>query len=174
MFWRQNNFFTESERAWLTATVTNFEQPSEHSHLVWIEIPIKNDGRTPARIKQIAVTNKLLPVPSSGWGRPGELPKEPDFSSDRTITLSGQDIIVTPCGALRHMHTYISPEEVKRINAREVSLYVYGFVEYLDTVKGKGHKTCFCSIYWVPEKGYNEPTGFMFSQIIPKAYFCAT
>jgi ferredoxin-thioredoxin reductase catalytic subunit len=58
---------------------------------------------------------------------------------------------------------------------RKVSLYVYGVIHYLDTLRGEEHKTCFCELYWVPEKDFNEPEGFMFpANLIPEAYICAS
>ncbi|MGA8150982.1 MAG: hypothetical protein WB952_08540 [Terriglobales bacterium] len=164
-----------SERAWLTAEVKNFDDPPPDSHMIWIEIPITNNGRTPARITRIAVTSKIIPFPDTGWGRPGELPKVPEYNdASRVVTLEGQDIIITPTDTLRHMHVYILPAELERIRTRKDSLYVYGSIEYRDTVKDLPHQTCFCAIYWVPERGFNEYAGFMFSQIIPASYFCAT
>ena len=143
--------------------------------MIWIEIPITNNGRTPARVRNIVVTGKLVDMPETVGGRPGELLPDPDYSdSNRVITLAGRDIIIAPTDTLRHMHIFIWPDEWDKVKSRKLSLYVYGYIEYLDTVRREEHKTCFCSIYWVPEPGFNEPTGFMFSQVIPAAYFCAT
>ena len=107
-------------------------------------------------------------------GRPGVLDKVPDYTdSNKLSAWDGRDIVIAPTDALRH-YAFIFYKEWERVKARELSLYVYGEVEYFDTVRGDEHKTCFCSIYWVPEPGYNEPTGFTFSPVIPASYFCAT
>jgi hypothetical protein len=172
---QQANHLVASDRAWLTAKVLNFDEPTPNSMMIWIEIPITNHGRTPARVEKIVATSKLVPIPNTGWGRPGELPENPEYSdSNRLIELAGRDIIIAPNDTLRHVHVYIWPREMEQIRSRELSLYVYGQIEYLDTVKGLGHTTSFCSIYWIPEGEFNESTGFMFSQIIPATYFCAT
>lgn len=169
-------FLLQSERAWLTVTVENPEEPPEKAQFVWIEVPIANRGKTPARIKSVLATSKLVPIPPNAWtGRPGELPKEPDYSdANKLVPITEIDIIIAPTDSLRHVHVFIFPEEWKKVRRRELSLYVYGYVEYFDTIRGLEHETRFCSIYWVPQAGYNEPTGFMFSQIIPAAYFRAT
>lgn len=170
------DFLVNSERAWLTARVENPDEQPPNSQIVWIEVPITNSGKTPGRIKKIKATSKLIPIPQDSLGgRPGQLPEAPDYNDgNKLILLVGRDILITPMDALRHIHVFIFPREWAQVKARELSLYVYGEIEYLDTVRGEEHKTCFCSIYWVPESGYNEPTGFMFSQVIPAAYFCAT
>jgi hypothetical protein len=168
------NALIESERAWLTAEVKNPDEPTPDSRIIWIEIPITNNGRTSARIKKVMVTSKLIPFPESIGGRPGQLPEFPEYEPERTIELEGRDIIIAPTDTLRHMHVFIWPAEWIRVKERQKSLYVYGSIEYSDTIRNLEHTTRFCSIYWVPERGYNEPTGFMFSQFIPTAYFCAT
>src|ERR1700678_1425432 len=159
-----------SERAWLTATVESFGEPLAGTKMIWIEVPIKNHGRTPARVKKDTSTSKLISFSESISRRPGQLPEVPEYEPERTIELQDRDLIIAPGDTLRHMHVFIFPAEWIRIKERQKSLYVYGFVEYSDTVKGALHRNCFCSIYWVPEQGYNEPTGFMFSQFIPEAY----
>ena len=166
----------KSERAWLTAKVENFDEPAANSKMIWIEVPITNHGRTPARVQKIVATSKVIPVPKNSLGgRPGELPKTPDYTDGNKLNvLAERDIIIAPSDTLRHVHVFIWPDDWEKIKARELSLYVYGYIEYFDTVKGKEHRTGFCSIYWVPEVGFNEPTGFMFSQVLPAAYFSAT
>lgn len=164
-----------SERAWLTAEVLNFGEPPENGKLIWIEVPITNCGKTSARLVRIAVTSKLVPVPNSITDRPGKLLDRPDYSdTNRVIDLVGYDLILAPGDIFRHMHTFIYPSEWPKIKAKEVTLYVYGRIEYLDTVMGDRHETGFCSLYALPEPNVNEPTGFMFSPYIPNTYFRAT
>jgi len=162
-----------SERAWLSVEIKT-PNPPYSPHIIWIDTPITNYGKTPARVKQILVTKKFVPFPENSLGRPGELPEIPEYENSHTVKLEGRDIIIAPGGTLEHMHIEISPQDLARMHDRSVSLYVYGFVEYLDTIKEAEHKTCFCAIYWVAEENWNEPTGFIFSPIIPPAYFCAT
>lgn len=165
----------DSERAWLTAEVLNFEEPPPKSTMIWIEVPITNRGKTPARFRRIAVTSKLIPVPDSSGGRPGKLPNDPDYSdTNRVVKLTDFDLIIAPNSTFRHMHVFIYPAELEQMRAKRVSLYVYGLIEYLDTVKGESHETGFCSIYSIPEPNFNEPTGFTFTQYIPGTYFRAT
>jgi hypothetical protein len=163
-----------AERAWLTVEVENFAEPKDGFPFIWVNATITNNGKTPARVKRIVMTKKQLPIPEGGFGRPAELPPHPEYDPTPTVTVEGKDLIIAPNSTFKHMHVYIAPEDLEEINERKVSLYVYGFVEYFDTVKGLEHKTCFCSIYWVPSPMANEPTGFTFAAIIPATYFCAT
>jgi hypothetical protein len=173
---RQVDHMIASERAWLTVKVLNFEEPDPKSNMIWIEVPIINHGRTPARVNRIAATAKLVPVPTDtiADATPGKLPSQPDYSDkDRLMELSGYDLIIAPGDTFNH-HVYIWPKEWKRVKARDFTLYVYGTIEYFATVGKDPHKTCFCSIYSIPAPNFNEPTGFMFTRYIPATYFCAT
>jgi hypothetical protein len=166
----------DSERAWLTAEVLNFEQPQPKSNMIWIEVAINNRGKTPARVHSIVATSRLVPTPDSiADATPGKLPPYPDFSdTNRVIELREYDLVVAPEYTFGHIHVYIWPREWDQIRARKLSLHVYGTIEYSDTVKGGSHATSFCSIYAVPLPNFGEPTGFMFSLYIPAAYFRAT
>jgi hypothetical protein len=64
----------------------------------------------------------------------------------------------------------------KKIEEGKQSWYVYGFVEYLDTIQGREtHKTGFCEIYWVANETSKDVEGFRFTaNLIPPAYICAT
>jgi hypothetical protein len=172
----QAEHFLASERAWITAEAVNFEEPAPKSSIIWIEVPITNHGKTPARVKRVLVTPQFIPVPpNSVAGTPGKLPEHPDYSNwNRRMDLAGYDLIIAPKETLRHIHIHIFPNELGEIMTREVTLYVHGTIEYTDTIGTDLHKTCFCSIYSVPYPGFNEPTGFTFSRFIPAAYFCAT
>jgi hypothetical protein len=173
---QQANHLVASERAWLTAQVMDFPEPHKDSQLIWIPIPITNRGKTSARIDSILVASRLIPVPETSYGMPGKLPEMPDYA-DRTkviATVQKYDIIIGPDDTFSHSHAYIFPKEWEDVKAKKLTLYVYGFIDYFDTLKGLRHRTAFCSIYWRTDPRYNEPTGFMFSPIIPAAYFCAT
>src|SRR6267378_4317935 len=64
IYFRQAKIMTRqanSERAWLTAKVEDFDEPPRNSRIIWIEIPITNHGRTPARVAKVVVTPKLIP-----------------------------------------------------------------------------------------------------------------
>jgi hypothetical protein len=160
-----------SERAWLTVKVENFQPGGK---LIHIAIPIKNNGRTSAKVKKIMVTRHMVPFPENSWGRPGELPQEPIFDSTPTTVVEGKDFIIPPEETHR-AHVWIFPEDYTQIRERKTSLYVYGVIDYLDTLREEGHKTGFCEIYWVPEQGSTDPEGFMFSpNLIPETYICAT
>jgi hypothetical protein len=174
---KQTGHVVASERAWLKAEVIN-PDPPEDTRLIWIEIPITNRGKTPARVHNIEVTSKLVPPPTDSVAdaTPGKLPLYPDYSDrERVMGLRNYDLIIAPEDTFRHMHVYIRPREWNQIRARELTLYVYGSIDYFDTVGGDCHTTSFCSIYAVPLPNfYNEPTGFMFTPYIPSTYFRAT
>jgi hypothetical protein len=174
---KQVDSMTASERAWLTAKVLDFEEPPPKSNMIWIEIPISNHGKTPARVHSIAATSKLVPVPKDAIAdaTPGKLPGIPEYSDpNRVIELRGYDIIIAPGDTFKHLHVYIWPKEWNLIKISEFTLYVYGTIEYFDTVGKDLHTTRFCSIYSIPAPNFGEPTGFMFSPCIPATYFCAT
>ena len=164
-----------SERAWLTVKIENFNTPKKTDDpkpFISISAVITNHGKTPARTKKIFITKCQIPVQDGRRGLPSELPPIPDYSCDTVVTV---EAIVAPNEPLEGISVYITPEEAVAINAREKTLYVYGFVEYSDTINGKDHKTGFCSLYWVPHPQANEPSGFVaFSMIIPPAYRYAT
>ena len=90
------------------------------------------------------------------------------------MNLSGFDLIIAPNQTHRDTHVFIWPLEWEEVKSKYKTLYVYGLIEYMDTVKGERHETGFCRIYAIPEPNYNEPTGFMFSPFIPDTYFRAT
>jgi hypothetical protein len=162
----------DSERAWITAKVKEIRHGLNVDH---IPIEFKNEGRTSAKVQRICVTRLLVPFPESGWGRPGELPAVPVYSDpEPTVVTQGKDFIVAPSGT--HLaYTFLFPRDLELIKARKVSLYVYGEIEYLDTIRLKSHKTCFCEIYFVEDKASNERAGFRFApNLIPPAYICAT
>ena len=173
---RQANHLVASERAWLTVEVLNFEEPPPKSNMIWIEVAITNRGKTPARVQSIVATSKFVPTPNSiADATPGKLPPYPDYDDTERVTeLRGYDLVIAPEDTFRHIHVYIWPGELVQIKARKHSLYVYGTIEYFDTVKGDSHTTSFCSMYAVPLPNFGEPTGFMFSQYIPATYFRAT
>lgn len=171
---KQADHMVASERAWLTAQVLDFAEPAQGSDLIWISVPITNRGKTPARIDSIVVTSRLIPVPETSYGMPGLLPETPDYAVPKAIAAEGRDIIIGPDETFHDMPVYIHPREWEQVKAKKLSLYVYGFVDYFDTLEGLRHRTAFCSIYWRTDPKYNEPRGFVFSSMIPAAYFRAT
>jgi hypothetical protein len=166
-----------SERAWIVVNVLNFPESVEEQGVMWISVPMKNAGQTPAIVTKIVATTKLVPSPGRASGAPGKLPEVPDYSNDgRLIKLEGRDILIAPNDSDIGLQVPIWPSEYGPIKAKETFLYVYGFIEYRDTLVGRSHTTKFCSLYWIPERarGSLEPTGFTFSAIIPPAYISAT
>jgi len=166
------------ERAWLTIKVGDIVQGELEFR--YAKVPIKNTGRTPARVKRIVVTSMLIPFPKQGWGRPGELPTEFTLGhSDHTMVVEGRDFVIPP-GGEHMMYAMIFNTEwgtlTKKLSEGKQSWYVYGFVEYFDTIKGREiHKTGFCEIYWVADEPSKDVEGFRFTaNLIPRAYICAT
>jgi len=172
---RQIDHVAASERAWLTVDVLLSQAPEPESKLVWIDVPITNRGKTPARMHSIKAMPKFIPVPNAiADNKPGKLPPDPDYSDAEKLTeLRGYDVIVAPGDTFMH-HVYIWPGEYKEVITRMSTLYVYATIEYFDTIGGDRHTTSFCSIYAVPLPYFNEPTGFTFSPYIPATYFRAT
>jgi hypothetical protein len=162
-----------AERAWLTVKVgVIFIGEMEFRY---IPVPVKNSGRTPARAVRMLTTSKLVAFPEDGWGKPGELPESFTMGDPtHTMVVSKRDFVIPPGGEFL-MYGLILPDEWKKIQDREVSLYVYGYVKYLDTIEGREHKTCFCELYWVPGPQTGGREEFRFSgHLIPPAYICAT
>lgn len=86
---------TNAERAWLTVSVGEVFQGELEFR--YAKVPIKNTGRTPARVNRIVVTSMLIPFPKQGWGRPGELPAEFTLGdSSHTMVVEGRDFVIPP------------------------------------------------------------------------------
>ena len=94
------------------------------------------------------------------------------------MVVEDMDFVIPP-GGEHMMYALIFNNEwaelSKRVKDGRKAWYVYGFVEYLDTLEGARHKTGFCEIYWVADENSKDVEGFRFtSTLIPPSYICAT
>lgn len=138
----------DSTRAWITVEIgelPNFQPSADSLEFLWIFPTIQNKGKTPARIKRIAGILKLIP---SGQ----QLPTVPEYilgqGFDQRI-----DVILPPDSPIRP-RLGISGQEFIDIQNGELSLFVHGFVEYMDGVSQKARKTSYIFSY-VVQSGFS-------------------
>ncbi len=172
---RQTAATNNSERAWITVSIDklpDFPNDPNAVAFLWIKPSVKNSGRTPARITKMVLRSHEV-NPSNGM-IPGILPPDPTFPSDQTTLLEGRDIVLPPNDAGQPLGIAITPERFNDARIGNKTLYVYGYVEYRDTVANKPHETRFCYIYW-PQSGFSpDPSGFYLAGVTPKKYIGAT
>lgn len=77
---------------------------------------------------------------------PPELPHEPIYLGRRGIGFERDAILAHSNGVNPIMVEVDGPDFVK-VSKREMTLYVYGFVDYFDVV-GNPHQTRFCNLFW--------------------------
>lgn len=163
------------ERAWITVGVDklpDFPNDPNAVAILWIKPTVKNSGRTPARITKMVLRSHE--VDPSNEIIPGILPPDPAFPSDKTTLVEGRDIVLPPNDGGQPLGIAITPERFNDARIGKKTLYIYGYVEYRDTVANKPHETHFCYIYW-PQRGFSpDPSGFYIAGVTPKKYIGAT
>jgi hypothetical protein len=141
-----------SERAWVLADnigkLPEFTPTTNKLEILWIHVPIKNFGKTVARITRIfglALIKKMDdPLP---------LPQEPEYAGPRTCD------IVLPPNATYRLDVGVGTFNLTGVKQGMDTFYIYGFVDYVD-LGNCTRQSRFCYIYHIPV-GFNlDPEGF--------------
>jgi hypothetical protein len=152
-----------SERAWVLVAIgplPNFNPTPDSVEILWVYPTLQNHGKTPARIKRIAGVVKLIP--------PGQqLPEMPEYPKGQGLD-DVLDIVLPPEVPLQP-RLGISGQEFIEVRNGKQSLYVHGFVEYLD-VHQIQRRSAYCFNY-VIQSGYSPAaSGFYPFLKAPPAY----
>jgi hypothetical protein len=152
-----------SERAWILASIGNLPNvnPTPNSvQVLWIFPTLKNYGKTPARIKRIAGVVKLIP--------PGQqLPAVPEYPTGQGFD-ERVDLVLPPEGQMQPRLGFSAQEFIEVQNGSQ-TLYVHGFVEYLD-VHDIERRTAYCFSY-VIQSGYSPAESAFYPFLAaPRAY----
>jgi hypothetical protein len=176
------DIFVLSERAWVQihitkppTTQTNRDRTAiEH---VWFWPDVINVGRTPATITKIIVVTCQIPKPLGDHSQmPPPLPPEPIYDADRDRRVIGieRSAILAPQTGLTPIPIELKGHEWKAISEREMTLFLYGYVDYIDVV-GNPHFTRFCELYWMPfHPDDPNPQGFITAGNTPAPYTYCT
>lgn len=154
----------DSERAWILADIgklPDFDPKPDEVAVLWIFPTIKNYGRTPARIKRVAGIVKLVP---SGQ----QLPSLPEYILGQGFDMQ-IDLVLPPNSQIQPRLT-ISPQELVEVRDGKVSLFVHGFIEYLDGVSTEPRKSAYCFGYVIQSGFSPAETGFYPYLSAPAAY----
>jgi hypothetical protein len=155
--------FLNSERAWILAVIgqlPEFNPTPDRIEILWVFPTLKNFGKTPARLKRVAGVVKLI-LPGQQLPAVPEYPKGQGF--DDVV-----DIVLPPQGTMEP-RLGVSGGEFTTVRDGRATLYVHGFVEYLDVHDIK-RRTAYCFAY-VIQSGYSPaPTGFYPFLTGPPAY----
>lgn len=164
----------DSERAWILVTIGSLPDVSSDTTkvaFIWIKPTVKNYGKTPARIRRIRV--RLHKVAMSN-GLPETLPERPEYLSDRSAEIDGKDIVLPPNVSSQPVNIGITPEELASARRGEIGVYIYGLVDYSDTVSNRPHASRFCYFFWTQSGFSPDPDGFAIAGNTPSAYIGAT
>jgi hypothetical protein len=175
-----------SERAWVEVHITKEPEvqattarakdggpgPTTYQR-VWFWPDVINVGRTPAKMTKIVIVTCEIPKPLGIHSQmPPELPKQPRYDADEQRRAIGieRDMMLAPKMGVTPLPIEVKGQEWERIMSRKSTLYLYGFVDYLDVVN-KPHQTRFCEMYWVPfSRDDPNPPGFIVAGNTPAAY----
>jgi hypothetical protein len=151
----------EAERAWVAIFIppekdgsTYRPGPAETLTILYVKPALKNFGKTIAVAKTMKARLQLVPVKEA-------LPPIPIYDSAETQTLTG-DITLFPEVPFQPFSLGISNGDMRRVFNREVNLWVYGYVDFIDAF-GRPWETKFCMVFHIPG-GFNpNPQGFYIS-----------
>jgi hypothetical protein len=136
-----------SERAWVLVDIgklPDFNPTPNRVEILWLFPTLKNYGKTPARIKRVAGVVKLIP--------PGQqLPAVPDYPKGQGFD-EVVDIVLPPQFPMS-ARLNVSGQEFIEVRDGRQTLYVHGFVEYLDVHEIK-RCSAYCLVY-VIQSGYS-------------------
>jgi hypothetical protein len=159
-----------AERAWLKPAprFNKLDQPPPNGAATILYVcSLKNTGRTPARIVQTGLAFRRI-------DKLEHLPKEPTYleqeilDAGRSLLVPGDEFAVSTL-AQQPMTT----AEYVTLRNRQVFMYSYGFVKYLD-VFGKSREFRFVHYYHVPVPGEPQVEGFQRLVSAPSEYNKAT
>jgi hypothetical protein len=153
-----------SERAWVLVDIGKlppFDPDPNLVQFLWIFPTIKNYGKTVARIKRVAGIVKLIPE-----GK--KLPIVPEYilgqGFDQQI-----DTVLAPEVAMQP-RLGISGDEMIKVRQGKLSLFVHGFIEYLDGVSAQQRRSAYCFGYVIQGGFSPAETGFYPYLDAPSAY----
>ncbi|MGB8535583.1 MAG: hypothetical protein WCD57_04150, partial [Acidobacteriaceae bacterium] len=157
----QANHLVASERAYVlieTGEITD-EFSSDESAVGAMDLRpvIRNFGKTPARIVGFSINR-------SDISRRDQLPPEPTYRESPIVEIS-----LPPELAIQPMNIQISLRDFAEPRRGNTTLYIYGFVDYLDFAEQK-RRSRFCFIYYIPRGPSAMKRGFHMAAEVPSAY----
>src|SRR5258708_17436727 len=104
---------------------------------------------------------------------PAGLPPEPVYSGMGSVGFDRDAILAQNTGITPLVVEIAAADCIEVIN-RNATLYVYGYVNYLDVLENP-HQTRFCQLYW-PKSSSDDPhpAGVMMAGNTPAAYTRST
>ena len=156
-----------SERPWIlvdTGEIPDDFAANENSvEILDVQPVLRNSGRTPGWITRGFIRSVLIPTGT-------QLPPEPDYSGGSAET--PVNIIVAPNGFIQALHVSIALSVFAAVRQGTQKLYVYGFVDYSDSVNqtGQTRQSRFCVEYHVPGGFDPQARGFYMAVNVPIAY----
>lgn len=158
---RQTEILIDSERAWILADpgIINDDFEPDASRVEFFELapPLKNYGKTPARIVEFAINACQVSTPD-------KLPPEPEYRNTQTV-----DIMLPPDLPIQPLHIMIEQSDFINIRQGNPTLYVYGFIKYVD-FGGEPRESRFCFVYYVPSGFTSVKRGFYIPPDAPLTY----
>lgn len=166
---RQDQHFRMSERAWVLVKIggeiSHSPPDPDKDPYSWIEPIIENRGKTIARIKRLVVRPERVPAGQTLPPRPEYPLPAPGFDPPMDMVLPPGISNSPALGIPSAIHAI----EVADMLDDKITLYVHGFVDYLD-FNGKERHSGFCYIYWA-QKGLSPvKSGFYIDFGAPPAY----
>jgi hypothetical protein len=164
---KQTNALIDSERAWVLVDIgrlPDFQPEPNQVQILWIFPTIRNYGKTPARLKRIVGILKLIP-------QDGQLPAIPEYIPGQGF--DQQIDTVLPPGVPIQPRLGMSGDEFIQIRAGTLTLYVHGFIEYLDIGQTE-RRTAYCFAYVVQSGFSPAESGFYPCIEVPRDYIKCT
>lgn len=152
--------FVEIERPWIIVdigNIPNFTPDQSQVQVLWVSPTFTNQGRTAARTLRLAARQHQLSHGES-------LPLEPEYPEPINI-----DLIVPVNTPMQPIPVGINAADFQEIWPGNRRLYIYGFVDYLDSA-GINRQTRFCYRYRVPAGFAPGQPGFYIATDAPPAY----
>ena len=149
-----------AERAWIIATdigkLPDFTPDPTKVEILWINVPFKNFGKTPARVVRAHIRAHQIAI--------GEkLPPEPEYQSADALDF------ILPGTVDGQLSVGLSASDFIEIWESKKILYLYGFIDYIDVGNIK-RQARFCYRYNIPA-GFNpNPRGFAADFKAPQTY----
>jgi hypothetical protein len=160
---KQTEALIDSERAWILADIAklpNFQPDPNQVQFLWIFPTIKNYGKTPARIKRIVGIVKLI-------SEDEQLPTVPEYIPGQGFDQRIDTVL--PPGIPIQPRLVLSGDEFIKIRVGKLTLYIHGFIEYLDIGRTE-RRTAYCFAYLVQSGFSPAESGFYPCLEVPTAY----
>jgi hypothetical protein len=163
----------DSERAWMVGMAAGHrlnEPPNGNNNLRY-NCKITNIGRTPSKILEVGLAfrkvDSLKNIPPNPTYSPG------DITPFNKITVVPSDFIPVSTTLVPHL----SLEEFAAFRGKNLHLYGYGYVKYLDVFSGNKEEvreSRFCHHYYIPFAKERTEEGFRPCIEAPPEYHEAT